>query len=96
MERACRRNVKRIRAHAAEIDTMQNGSVLLTNSGYGELAWAMALVHRTMQVYAVEADEDKHLVAAHTSYIPENLHFLHEGEAAPQYEFSLDCQAFLK
>ena len=96
VERACRRNVKRIRTHATEIDTMQSGSVLLTNSGYGELAWTMALVHRTMQVYAVEADEDKHLVAAHTSYIPENLHFLHEGEAVPQCEFSLDCQAFLK
>ena len=96
VERACHRNVKKIRAHATEIDAMQNESILLKNNGYGELAWTMALVHRTMQVYAVEADIDKYLVAAHTSYIPENLHFLHEGDATPQCEYSIDCQEFLK
>ena len=96
VERACRRNVKKIRAHATEIDVMQHDSILLHNSGYGELAWTMALVHRTMQVYAVEPDEDKYLVAAHTSYIPENLHFLRDREAVPQCENSMDCQSFLK
>ena len=96
VERTCRRNVKKIRTHAAEIDALQHESILLNNSGYGELAWTMALVHRTMQVYAMEPDEDKYLVAAHTSYIPENLHFLRDGEAVPQCENSMDCQAFLK
>ena len=96
VERTCRRNVKKIRAHAAEIDALQNKSIMLKNSGYGELAWTMALVHRTMQVYAMEPDEDKYLVAAHTSYIPENLHFLREGEAVPSCEYSMDCQEFLK
>ena len=96
VERTCRRNVKKIRTHAAEIDALQHESILLNNSGYGELAWTMALVHRTMQVYAMEPDEDKYLVAAHTSNIPENLHFLRDGEAVPQCENSMDCQAFLK
>ncbi|MBO7616273.1 MAG: 1-acyl-sn-glycerol-3-phosphate acyltransferase [Bacteroidales bacterium] len=96
VERTCRKNVKKIRAHATEIDALQHESILLNNSGYGELAWTLALVHRTMQVYAMEPDEDKYLVAAHTSYIPENLHFLRDGEAVPQCENSMDCQAFLK
>lgn len=96
VERACRRNLKKIHAHAAEIDALQNESILLTNSGYGELAWTIALVHRTMQVYAVEADEDKYLIAAHTSYIPENLHFLRENDAVSQCDFNMDAQEFLK
>ena len=75
-ERECRRNLKRIRARAAEIDAMQGESIELNDSGIGELAWTIALVHRDMQVYAMESDEDKHLVASHTSYIPENLHFI--------------------
>ena len=95
-ERECRRNLKRIRAHAAEIDALNYGSILLKNSGLGELAWTIALVHRDTQVYAVEADMDKHLIALHTSYIPENLHFLRDGEMEPQFEYSIDCQEFLK
>ena len=96
VERSCRKNMKKIRAHADEIDAMQHESILLNNSGYGELAWTLALVHKETQVYAVEADEDKYLIAAHTSYIPENLHFLNEREEVPQCEWSMDCQEFLK
>ena len=95
-ERECRRNLKKIRAHAGEIDILNYGSILLKNSGIGELAWTIALVHRDMQVYAVEADTDKHLIAAHTSYIPGNLHFVREGETVPQCDYSIDCQVFLK
>ena len=95
-ERECRRNLKKIRAHAGEIDILNYGSILLKNSGIGELAWTIALVHRDIQVYAIEADTDKHLIAAHTSYIPENLHFVREGEIVPQCDYSIDCQVFLK
>ena len=95
-ERECRRNLKRIRAHAAEIDAMEGHSVLVKNSGIGELAWTIALVHRDMQVYAMEADEDKHLIASHTSYIPDNLHFMLEGQELPICENSIDTQTFLK
>ena len=96
VERACRRNLKRIKAHASEIDAMEQKSILIQNSGYGELAWTMALVHRDAQVYAVEADEDKFLLASHCSYIPENLHFVQQGDAVPQSEYVIETQEFLK
>ena len=96
VERACHRNLKKIKAHASEIDAMEQRSILIQNSGYGELAWTVALVHRDAQVYAVEADEDKLLLASHCSYIPENLHFVQHGEAVPQCDYSIEPQDFLK
>ena len=95
-ERECRRNLKQIRAHATEIDALNGQSVLVKNSGIGELAWTIALVHRDMQVYAVETDEDKHLIASHTSFIPDNLHFILDGQAMPCCEHNIDTQTFLK
>ena len=96
VERACRRNLKKIKAHASEIDTMEQKSILIQNSGYGELAWTVALVHRDAQVYAIEADEDKFLLASHCSYIPENLHFVQGNEAVPQCDNAIESQDFLK
>ena len=96
VERACRRNLKKIKAHALEIDALTAKSLLIQNSGYGELAWTVALVHRDAQVYAVEADEDKFLLASHCSYIPENLHFLQGVDAVPQCEYEIQTQNFLK
>jgi 1-acyl-sn-glycerol-3-phosphate acyltransferase len=96
VERACRRNLKKIKAHALEIDALTAKSLLIQNSGYGELAWTVALVHRNAQVYAVEADEDKFLLASHCSYIPENLHFLQGVDAVPQCEYEIQTQNFLK
>ena len=95
-ERECRRTQKRISAHATEIDALDSQSILVKNSGIGELAWTIALVHRDMQVYAVEADEDKHLIASHTSYIPDNLHFILGGQEMPCCEQNIDTQTFLK
>jgi hypothetical protein len=95
-EQGCRRNLKRIRAHAAEIDALDGQSILVKNSGIGELAWTIALVHRDMQVYAVEADEDKYLIASHTSYIPDNLHFILDGQELPSCNYIIDNQTFLK
>ena len=96
VERVCRRNLKKIKAHATEIDAIASKSILIQNSGYGELAWTVALVHRDAQVYAVEADEDKFLLASHCSYIPENLHFLQSSDAVPQCEYEIETQDFLK
>ena len=96
VERVCRRNLKKIKAHALEIDAMEQKSILIQNSGYGELAWTVVLVHRDAQVYAVEADEDKFLLASHCSYIPENLHFVQQGDAVPQCEYVIETQEFLK
>ena len=96
VERASRRNLKKISAHASEIDSISQKSILIRNSGYGELAWTLALVHRDAQVYAVETDEDKYLLASHCSYIPENLHFVQNKEAVPQCECEIELQNFLK
>ncbi len=96
VERTCRRNLEKIKAQALEIDAMEQKSFLIQNSGYGELAWTVALVHRDAQVYAVEADEDKFLLASHCSYIPENLHFLQGVDAVPQCEYIIESQDFLK
>ena len=76
VERACRRSLKNIKLKAAEIDAMNQDRVDLDDSSYGELAWTIALVHRDMQVYATEPDEDAYLLASHCSYIPDNLHFI--------------------
>ena len=95
-ERECRRNLKRIRTHATEIDALNCQSVLLKNSGIGELAWTIALAHRDTQVYAVEADEDKYLIASHTSYMPDNLHFILEGQELPSCDNVFDTQTLLK
>jgi 1-acyl-sn-glycerol-3-phosphate acyltransferase len=96
VERTCRKNLKAIRAHAAEINALQGENIMVKNSGYGELAWTLALVHRDMQVYAVESDEDKFLLASHTSYIPENLHFARNEAEIPSCNQVIDTQKFLK
>ena len=96
VERACRRNLKKIKAKSAEINALNYESILIRNSGYGELAWTVALVHRNAQVFAVETDDDKQLVASHTSYIPENLHFVHEGDVFQDCVYTIDNQDFMK
>ena len=96
VERTCRKNLKAIRAHAAEIDALQGESIMVKNSGYGELAWTLALVHRDKQIFAVETDEDQFLLASHTSYIPENLHFVRDEGEIPSCNQVIDTQEFLR
>ena len=95
-ERECRRNLRNIKAQAAEIDALDCQSLLVQNSGQGELAWTIAMVHRGTQVYAVEADEDKYLIASHCSCIPNNLHFIPSGQELPNTDCVIDKQLFLK
>lgn len=96
VEHQCRRNLKKISTYASKIDAMNHRSILIRNSGYGELAWTVALVHRNAQVYAVEADEDKYLLATHCSHIPDNLHFVQDGEVILQCDYVIENQDFLK
>ena len=79
VERACRHNLKKIKLQAAEIDAMNQERVDLDDTGYGELAWTLALVHRDMQVHASLPDEEAYLIASHCSYIPNNLHFMQKS-----------------
>lgn len=96
VEHECRYNLKRIHAHSAEIDAMDYQSILIENSGLGELAWTIAMVHRHSHVYAIETHEDKYLIASHCSYIPDNLHFVKSGEMLPKCDYIIDNQMFLK
>ncbi|MBO6023584.1 MAG: 1-acyl-sn-glycerol-3-phosphate acyltransferase [Bacteroidales bacterium] len=96
VERASRHNLKKIKARASKIDALEAKTMKIRNSGYGELAWTLALVHRDAQVYAIEADEDTYLLASHCSYIPENLHFMQSEEGVPRCEFEIETQEFLE
>lgn len=96
VERQCRRNLKLIRRHSAEIDAFKEKSITVLNSGIGELAWTMALVHRDAEIYAVENDKDQYLIASHSSYIPDNLHFFQRSDNVPSTEITIDSQVFLK
>ena len=96
VERTSRHNLKKIKARASKIDALEAKTMKIRNSGYGELAWTLALVHRDAQVYAIEADEDTYLLASHCSYIPENLHFMQSEEGVPQCEFEIETQEFLE
>ena len=96
VERTSRRNLKKIKAQASTIDALEAKTMKICNSGYGELAWTLALVHRDAQVYAVETDEDKYLLASYCSHIPENLHFVQSEESVPQCEFEIETQEFLE
>jgi len=88
--------LKKIKAHANEINSLIYSSIAITNSGLGELAWTIALVHRDTQIYAFEADEDKYLIASHCSYIPNNLHFVKDDKVLTTYDYLIDNQSFLK
>ena len=96
IERVVRSDLKKIKSHADEINQLNYNSIAVINSGYGELAWTIALVHRDTQIYAFEADTDKHLIASHCSNIPENLHFVNDGQVLTKYDYFIDIQSFLR
>ena len=96
VERAVMVSLKKFKAHSKEFNTLNYNSIAITSSGYGELAWTIALLHQDTQIYAFEADEDKFLIATHTSYIPENLHFLKDGKELEKCDYIVDCQSFLR
>ena len=96
VERTVRANLKIIKAHAKEINALNYNKIIITNSGYGELAWVFALVHRNTVVYAYETDADKYLIASHCSFIPDNLCFVKDENCLPKYEYIIDYQLFIK
>jgi len=96
VERTVRANLKKIKTHSTEINSLNCNSIAITNSGYGELAWTIALAHRDIKIYAFEADEDKHLIASHCSYIPNNLHFVKDDKMLTTYDYLIDNQLFIR
>lgn len=96
VERSVHTNLRKIKAHADEINALRYNSIAITNSGFGELAWTVALAHRDIQIYAFEADHDKFLIASHCGYIPENLHFVNDSKVLTKYDYLIDNQLFLR
>ena len=96
VERAVRANLRKITSHSDEINLLNYNTISIINSGYGELAWTIAMVHRDTQVYAFEADTDKFLIASHCSYIPENLHFANDDKILTICDYIIDNQLFIK
>ena len=96
VEHTVKANLKSIKTNSDRIKSLNFNSIAITNSGYGELAWTIALVHRNTQIYAFEADEDKHLIASHCSYIPDNLHFINDDRILTKYDYLIDNQSFTR
>ena len=96
VEHTVKANIKSIKTNSDRIKSLNFNSIAITNSGYGELAWTIALVHRNTQIYAFEADEDKHLIASHCSYIPDNLHFINDDRILTKYDYLIVNQSFTR
>ena len=96
VERNVRANLRKIKTRCSEINSLSYNSIAIANSGFGELAWTIALVHRDTQIYAFEADTDKFLIASHCSYIPENLHFVNDDKILTKYDYLIDNQLFIR
>lgn len=97
IEHESRLMVKRAVKLSETIERLVAGkeSVLIKNSGQGELAFLLALSHNDVKVYAEESDEDKYMVASHCVGIPDNLSFFN-GAASIQTDCSIDVSELLK
>ena len=76
VERTVRRNLKKHNNYREWIDNLSDKKrVLIKNCGYGEFPLLLALVHKKIEITAVENDPDKLDLAANCNSIPSNLHY---------------------
>jgi hypothetical protein len=81
LERSVRREVKTTGCYAQWIDVHTGAGVtLVVNSGNGVFAFLFALVHRHVQVVAIDGDEDKVALTRSCTGIPCNLTVYGEDE----------------
>ncbi|MDR2449736.1 MAG: 1-acyl-sn-glycerol-3-phosphate acyltransferase [Prevotellaceae bacterium] len=74
IERSVRKTLQQHACYSQWIDShIGNGPVLVENSGYGVFAFLFAMVHKHLQVIAVEEDEDKVALARNCAGKPDNL-----------------------
>lgn len=100
IESNCRKVFNQIDSLAPYIDKSYEGieNIHIINSGQGEFAWLMALVHKEINVYAYESSEDLYLIALNCVNVPENLHFIHktsETDFAPE-EIVIDLKDIMR
>jgi 1-acyl-sn-glycerol-3-phosphate acyltransferase len=76
VERAVRKSLKKNKNFAAEIEKLpESGEIAIQNSGYGEFALMAALVHKNLNITAIEPDDDIRAVAENCLSKPTNLNF---------------------
>jgi hypothetical protein len=86
VERSVRKTLKKINTQAID-DYQGAGPVLVVNNGYGEFSFLFALVHKQIQVMAVESDSDRVRLAQSCAGIPGNLTIYEESELPGSMEF---------
>jgi 1-acyl-sn-glycerol-3-phosphate acyltransferase len=90
VERSVRRELKRTRCYAQWIDHYKGtGAALVVNSGYGVFAFLLALVHKDVQVVAVDSDGDKVALACGCTNTPDNLTIYKESELPAGMNFEV-------
>jgi len=76
VERTVRRNLKKNNNYKEMIHRLsEKKKVLVKNCGYGEFPLLLSLVHKNMEVVAVENDPDLFDLAANCASVPPNLHY---------------------
>jgi 1-acyl-sn-glycerol-3-phosphate acyltransferase len=81
VERSVRKILQQHACYSRWIDAYSgNGPVLVENSGYGVFAFLFAMVHKHVQVVAVENDEDKVALSGNCAGKPDNLSFYNKSE----------------
>ncbi|MDL2231546.1 1-acyl-sn-glycerol-3-phosphate acyltransferase, partial [Porphyromonadaceae bacterium OttesenSCG-928-L07] len=70
-------------------------NIYVINSGQGEFAWLLALVHKEINIYAYEANEDYHWIASNGVNIPENLHFIQQNPITGDEEVIIDVESII-
>jgi len=76
VERAVRRNLKKHHNYRELIENLlDKHKVLIINCGYGELSLLLALVHKEIEVTAVENNPDFLELAANCNSVPSNLNY---------------------
>lgn len=80
VEHRCKRMLRTVADNPAIIRQYVAGdkTIVIPDSGQGEIAWIAALTHPDHEVYAYEPDEDLHAIAINTYGIPSNLHFINQ------------------
>jgi 1-acyl-sn-glycerol-3-phosphate acyltransferase len=81
VERSVRRTLKKNGKYVQQIDRYTGtGAALVVNSGYGAFAFLFALVHKRVQVVAVDSDNDNLALARGCADIPPNLTIYNESD----------------
>jgi 1-acyl-sn-glycerol-3-phosphate acyltransferase len=87
IERAVRKEVKKSEKLNIIYTYQGNNTVLIINNGYGAFSFLFALVHKQVQVIAIERDEEKVAIANSCTGLPKNL-TIYEEEKLPAMNFS--------